>query len=96
MKVKLKKVYYCDFCKKKGLRIDRLRSHELSCTMNPNRICGLCGFRGLKSKALDDPLDCPICHFSRLRQTEWKETSFYDLNKAMQEYWSNQDQPNRY
>ena len=35
--------YYCDFCKKSGCRKDAMVKHELHCTMNPNRICRMCG-----------------------------------------------------
>ena len=41
MKIVKKNVYYCDFCKKKGLR--SLKKHEANCTGNPNRNCGICG-----------------------------------------------------
>jgi len=41
MKIEMKKVYYCDYCKKHSLR--PLIDHELHCTMNPDRKCGLCG-----------------------------------------------------
>lgn len=47
MKVKIKKVYYCDFCKKHSLRQDSLEKHEKHCTMNPNRTCRLCKNRYL-------------------------------------------------
>lgn len=40
MITKIKKVYYCEFCKKHSLR--PLVKHEKSCTLNPNRICGVC------------------------------------------------------
>ena len=40
MKIKIKKVYYCDFCKKHSLRT--LAEHEKHCTANPNRACKLC------------------------------------------------------
>ena len=39
MKVKTKKVYYCDYCKKYSLR--SLVEHENHCTKNPNRDCRL-------------------------------------------------------
>lgn len=35
--------YYCDFCKKAGCSGYHLRRHEERCTMNPNRLCGMCG-----------------------------------------------------
>lgn len=43
MKVIKKNVYYCDYCKKKGL--SSLKNHELHCTGNPNRECKLCETR---------------------------------------------------
>lgn len=39
MIVKTKKVYYCEFCGKHGLR--PITEHELHCTKNPNRDCRL-------------------------------------------------------
>ena len=47
MKVKVKKVYYCDFCKKHSLR--PLIEHEKHCTGNPNRVCRLCGNTDISS-----------------------------------------------
>jgi len=44
MKQIKKWVYYCDFCKKKGLSSYHMKNHEASCTMNPARTCGLCGY----------------------------------------------------
>jgi len=41
MIIKIKKVYYCEYCKKRSLRT--LIKHEKHCTLNPNRICRLCG-----------------------------------------------------
>jgi hypothetical protein len=40
MITKIKKVYYCEYCKKHSLR--PLRKHEKYCTGNPNRECQLC------------------------------------------------------
>ena len=40
MKIVKKNIYYCDFCKKKSLR--SLVKHEVRCTGNVNRYCGLC------------------------------------------------------
>ena len=40
MRREKKWVYYCDFCKKKGLR--SLKTHEAHCTLNPQRSCRLC------------------------------------------------------
>ncbi len=40
MKTVLRKVYYCDFCKKHSLR--SLEKHEKHCTGNQDRECRLC------------------------------------------------------
>ena len=46
LNVKLKKVYYCTYCKKYSLRKDVMIRHENGCTMNPNRHCKLCETAG--------------------------------------------------
>lgn len=42
MKTKKVNRYYCDFCPKSGCAAGHMKSHELHCTANPNRECGLC------------------------------------------------------
>jgi len=42
MKEVLKKVYYCDFCKKRGLQGWRIQKHELHYTRNKDRECRMC------------------------------------------------------
>lgn len=42
MREKTKKVYYCDYCKKKSLRRDAMERHEYHCTLNPYRHCRVC------------------------------------------------------
>jgi len=42
MKIKIKKIYYCSFCKKKSLRKDTIINHEKRCTLNINRECRVC------------------------------------------------------
>lgn len=34
--------FYCEFCKKSGCSGGVIAKHEKSCTMNPNRVCGMC------------------------------------------------------
>lgn len=34
--------YKCDFCKKANLSAASITKHEVSCTMNPNRVCKVC------------------------------------------------------
>lgn len=42
MKERLVKRYYCDFCKiSKGTKF-AMKKHENRCTMNPDRVCGIC------------------------------------------------------
>ena len=42
MKTIKKNVYYCDFCKKKGLSAGHMNTHEKHCTANPDRYCRMC------------------------------------------------------
>lgn len=42
MITKIKKVYYCEYCKKKLMRKSSMENHERHCTANPNRECRLC------------------------------------------------------
>ena len=42
MKKKTRIVYYCDFCKKRLMRIDAMERHEKHCTANLDRKCRVC------------------------------------------------------
>jgi len=42
MKVKIKPVYYCEFCGRHRLTSYSIKEHEKHCTMNPHRVCGMC------------------------------------------------------
>ena len=43
MKTKRVNRYYCEFCKKSGGAKGHMAHHEVRCTLNPNRLCGMCG-----------------------------------------------------
>ena len=43
MRTKTVKRYYCDFCSKGGFKKPDMANHEKSCTLNPKRICYMCG-----------------------------------------------------
>lgn len=34
--------YYCDFCHKAKMVKNTMVKHELGCTLNPARVCGIC------------------------------------------------------
>jgi hypothetical protein len=42
MRTKRVNRYYCDFCRKAGQSKHHLQKHESRCTLNPNRVCGVC------------------------------------------------------
>jgi len=81
MKVKVKKVYYCDFCKKHRLLSNVITEHEKHCTANPKRQCLMCEgveeyvFKIIKSGSEDyerktievDGTECPACTLSFIR-----------------------------
>lgn len=44
MKTKKVNRYYCDYCSKGGCAAGHMRRHEERCTLNPQRVCGMCSF----------------------------------------------------
>ena len=48
MKVVKKNVYYCDFCKKKGMSGSHISVDEKHCTANPDRSCRMCEGRDIR------------------------------------------------
>jgi hypothetical protein len=46
--------YYCDFCKKSGCSAGHMKRHEIGCTGNPNRVCGLCEVAEKEQPAIAD------------------------------------------
>jgi len=49
MLVKMKDVYYCEYCGKHRLSKTAMVKHELHCTMNPDRVCRMCEFTKLRA-----------------------------------------------
>ena len=43
MREKTVKRFYCDHCAKGGFKKPDMARHESSCTLNPKRVCYLCG-----------------------------------------------------
>lgn len=43
MKTKIKPVYYCEYCGRHRLTSYSIKKHEKHCTLNPHRVCGMCG-----------------------------------------------------
>jgi len=43
MKTKLVKRHYCDFCSKGFFKLPDIVRHEARCTLNPKRVCKVCG-----------------------------------------------------
>lgn len=83
MNIKVKKIYYCDFCKKKkGLSASAMSLHEKHCTANPDRDCRACGRKKVDISiieghpytketvdSLNNALDgCPLCVLAVIRQ----------------------------
>lgn len=76
--------YYCDFCSRAKMVKKATEKHERGCTLNPNRVCGLCARVNAEQKPIADlmaPLedgnfdalkrlaeDCPACILAALRQ----------------------------
>ena len=52
MKIKVCKIYYCDFCGKHRHFSGVMAVHEKHCTMNPNRECRMCERIGLPKETI--------------------------------------------
>jgi hypothetical protein len=88
MRVKKVNRYYCDFCKKSGCAAGHMRSHERHCTLNPNRVCRMCGRLDQEQPKLSDVialLPNPNSEEYCNRETEWDgEKGFAEaVEKAM-------------
>ena len=42
MRTAMRPRYYCDHCNKGNGSPSAMRRHERGCTLNPNRVCGMC------------------------------------------------------
>ena len=81
MKTKMRPRYYCDHCGKGTGSASYMRRHERGCTLNPNRVCGMCKEKYQKSPAellailntngfsvmQEAANHCPACILSALR-----------------------------
>jgi hypothetical protein len=54
--VRVRKVnrYYCDFCTKANLSAFHMRKHEAGCTLNPERVCGMCKMVGSTQRPIPE------------------------------------------
>ena len=46
--------YYCEYCKKSGCSSFHLAKHEKGCTLNPDRVCGMCKYVEGDQKPMTD------------------------------------------
>lgn len=76
--------YYCDFCKRANMQKASMAKHERGCTLNPDRVCGLCAQMGNPTKPIAELLvsfesggwkavgeitdNCPACILAAIRQ----------------------------
>ncbi len=83
MRVQFKRVFYCDFCRKHGLRADAMLRHEGHCTLNPARECG---FRDVSEHVLDVPeLAAQVAERGSLTEGDisWLETQAHGCPSCM-------------
>ena len=84
MKVKMRKIYYCEHCGKHRHTKLSMEKHESRCLKNPNRKCGFCGKYGnyhdvsklvdiLKKLGLEavrkEAENCPACILAAIVQS---------------------------
>ena len=46
--------YYCEYCKKSGCSSYHMQRHEIICTMNPDRHCGMCDVADIPQQPMED------------------------------------------
>ena len=99
MKIKVKKVYYCVFCKKHRLQPNVIIEHEKHCTANPKRQCLMCegveeyvfkiiisGSEDYERKTIEvNGTECPACTLSFIRLN--KITNIIIKGKEYQTTW---------
>ena len=50
-------VWYCGHCSKRKFTRPAMEKHELSCTMNPERVCKMCKMAGLEQRSIAELID---------------------------------------
>lgn len=95
--------YYCDHCSKGRCQATAISGHELFCTKNPNRQCGMCKIseqptppmEQLKvalAQGLDNLLEtaghCPACTLAAIRQSGGTTGDYeWDYQAACETFW---------
>lgn len=54
MKMKMRPRYYCEHCNKGSGSPSAMKRHEIACTANPQRVCGMCREAELEQKPVED------------------------------------------
>ena len=83
MRTALRPRYYCDHCNKGNGSPSAMRRHEKGCTLNPQRVCGMCAKERIEALPRDELVrimdadgftamceaaaHCPACILSALR-----------------------------
>lgn len=78
MRTKTVTVHYCEFCRKRSFTKPAMIRHELGCTLNPNRVCGMCAIES-EAAEQDDPVAKPLPELIELCKTfdsGWSPTNY--------------------
>jgi hypothetical protein len=92
MKRVRKYVYYCDHCPKRMLSGHGIKKHELTCTANPKRECGVCDGNGIHKSM--DLIIRSILHKFELREITGKE--YDEISKKLNPRFPTKDNPYKY
>lgn len=66
-------VWYCGHCSKRKFTRPAMEKHELSCTMNPDRVCKMCKMAGLEQKPVKELVALvPVFEFDKEEQDNGK------------------------
>ena len=78
--------YNCDHCNAKKYTVASMKHHEERCTMNPDRICGMCAKTGCDQKPMADILAVLPDPIAFKREGEFCD-SYPGFTEALKEAW---------
>ena len=84
MRIKIKKVYYCEYCNKHSLR--PLIKHEKHCTANIDRECRMCDFENIVAAPDIKKLIKKFNSQFKVKTHRFNYVSDYDEYETVEEY----------
>ena len=85
MKIRKVNRYYCEFCGKGGCAAGHMKRHEKGCTLNPKRVCGICGVLKENQKPIEELTAILPNHELFKVEDQWQPNGFHYDEKMSDE-----------